>query len=359
MKHARLYDIMAGLDRGVWGHAARLGLSALEPVYRLAISLRNRLFDAGFRKPVRLPRPTISVGNITTGGTGKTPMVIELAKRLTEQGSRPAVLLRGYMADPSATQSDEALELARELGSSVPVEPDPNRATAADRVIKQYPDTSVFLLDDGFQHRQVHRDLDIVLIDATRPFGFDRLLPRGLLRESMGNLRRADVVILTRCDLVDPAVLADLDQTIKELTGQPPAAHTAYRWSGFAGPNGDLPKDHLKDLKVVGVSAIGNPAAFQQMLSAAAAEVLTCHSFDDHHAYTGAELDRLLADARRRGAQAVVTTEKDWVKWRTLLQESGGDPVAVAVLRPVLGVEFLDGADAVQRVLRAVTDPLQ
>ncbi len=359
MNHARLYDIMAGLDRSLSGHAARLGLCIMEPGYRLAIALRNKTFDLGLRKPTRLPRPTISVGNLTTGGTGKTPMVIELVKQLTEQGSRPAVLLRGYMADQAATHSDEAQELARELGSSVPVEPNPNRAQAANRVIQQHPTTSVFLLDDGFQHRQAHRDLDIVLIDATRPLGFGRLLPRGLMREPLANLRRADAIIITRCDLVAPDVLTSLDQKIKHLTGQPPTAHTAYRWSGFTDPDSNLPQNHLSNLKVVGVSAIGNPAAFDQMLNHAAAEVLFSHTFDDHHAYTAQEIQNLLADARQRGAQAVVTTEKDWVKWHTLLQAIGNNPTALPILRPILGVEFLDGAEAIDRMLKQATAPKQ
>jgi tetraacyldisaccharide 4'-kinase len=357
MNHARLYDIMAGKDRGVLGHAAALGLSAMEPGYRLAVALRNRLFDLGLRKPVQLPRPTVSVGNLTTGGTGKTPMVIELARRLAEQGSRPAVLLRGYMADQNGSPSDEALELARELGSSVPVQPDPDRAAAAGRVVDKHPAVTVFLLDDGFQHRQVHRDLDIVLIDATRPLGFGRLLPRGLLREPAGNLRRADAVIVTRCDLVTPAVLADLDQRIKDLTGQPPTAHTACRWSGFRGPAGDLPADHLRTLHVVGISAIGNPQAFKQMLNASAGRVLQSHTFDDHHAYSSKEVQGLLADAQRLGAQAVVTTEKDWVKWQPLLESLNPSDRAhrPPILRPVLGAEFLDGAGAIDRMLRELT----
>lgn len=359
MKHARLYDIMAGDDRSVLGHAARLGLSGMEPGYRLAISLRNRLFDLGLRKPLRLPRPTISVGNLTTGGTGKTPMVIELVKRLTEQGSRPAVLLRGYMAKGDSTPSDEAAQLKSELGSSVPVEPDPNRAEAADRVIRKHPTTSVFLLDDGFQHRQVHRDLDIVLIDATRPFGFGRLLPRGLMREPLRNLRRADAVIITRCDLVTTDTLADLDRRIQTLTGQPVIAHAVYHWTGFRSDDNSLPGDHLKAMKTIGVSAIGNPKAFQDMLNEASGEVLTCHSFDDHHAYQPDEIRGLLADAKQRGAQAVVTTEKDWVKWRPILQDDGVDPPPLPILRPVLGVVFIDGDQAISRMLRQTASPTQ
>ncbi len=358
MNHARLYDIMSGEDRSLSAKAARLGLSVLEPGYRLAIALRNKSFDLGWRKPARLPRPVLSVGNLTTGGTGKTPMVIELTKRLLDKGENPAVLMRGYMADATGTPSDEAQEIAGELGSSVPVEPNPNRAEGARRVLEKHPQTSVFILDDGYQHRQVHRDLDVVLIDATRPFAFGHQLPRGLLRESPGNLARADAVIVTRCDLVPPEALANLDRQIEALFGQPSTAHAAQTWSGFRDRHGGtLPADHLSQLKVAAVSAIGNPKAFEDMLRSAAGEVLHVDAFDDHHAYTPDEVKRLLEDAKQRGADALVVTEKDWVKWGALLAGAGIDEThAVPILRPVLSVGFKDGGGAVEALLARLTD---
>jgi len=361
MNHARLYDIMSGAEHSLSASAARLGLGVLALGYRLVISLRNMSFDLGLRKPATLPCPVISVGNLTTGGTGKTPMVIELAKRLIERGSHPAVLLRGYRAQGDPGGGDEAMMLAGELGSSVPVQPNPNRATAADRVIEKHPTTSVFLLDDGFQHRQVHRDLDIVLIDATRPFGFDRLLPRGLMREPEGNLSRADSVILTRCDLVDDRALADLDCRVEGLIGRPPDAHTAYRWSGFRSGDRVVSEDYLLSLKTVGVSAVGNPAAFERTLEAACGQVLACHNYDDHHSYTLDQVCGLLSDAKDRAAQAVVVTEKDWVKWKPLLSGLNANedptPPVLPVIRPILGVEFLDGSDAVDRLLEQAVLP--
>lgn len=354
MNHARLYDIMSGNAPGPAAAATRLGLSALAPAYSLAVAIRNKQFDAGLRKPVTLPRPVISVGNLTTGGTGKTPMVIELARRLLNQNQRPAVLLRGYMKEGAAASSDEAVELQRELGSAVPVLPNPDRAEGARQVLDKHPDVTVFLLDDGFQHRQVHRDLDIVLIDATRPFGFDHLLPRGLLREPARNLRRADAMIVTRSDLVTPDTLADLDRRIESLTGKPPTAHTAQHWSGFRDSNDNqLPTDHLKNLKVTAATAIGNPAAFSRMLQAAAGEVLHVHTFDDHHAYTPEEIQHTLADAKQRGADAIVVTEKDWVKWQGLMATLDVSKDTPPIIRPVLGVRFTTGEANIQPLLKA------
>jgi len=382
MNHARLYDIMSGNAPGPSAAAARLTLAALTPAYRLAVAIRNKQFDTALRKPVTLPRPVISVGNLTTGGTGKTPMVIELARRLLDQGQHPAVLLRGYMKQGSAAPSDEAVELQRELGSAVPLMPNPDRAQGARQVLEQHPGTTVFLLDDGFQHRQIHRDLDIVLIDATRPFGFDHLLPRGLLREPARNLRRAHAVIITRCDLVSPQALAELDRQIQSLTGQPPTAHTAQHWSGFraapprsprppaVGPviphtqtgsdpvsktvhDTVFPPDYLQNKKVTAACAVGNPAAFSRMLRAAAGQVLHTHTFDDHHAYSPDEIQHILTDARQRGADAVVVTEKDWVKWQAMMTKMDTDRDVPPIIRPRLGVRFIHGEADIQTLLKA------
>ncbi len=370
-QQGRLFEVMGGQNKCFSSRLARIGLSLMKPGYGLVVSIRNKMFDLGVRKPVRLPRPTISVGNLTTGGTGKTPMVIELAKRLIEQGSRPAVLLRGYRAQGGSGDhpegnpggSDEAMMLAGELGSSAPVEPDPNRAAAARRVIEKHPATDVFLLDDGFQHRQAHRDLDLVLIDATRPFGFGHLLPRGLLRESVKNLRRADAVIVTRCGMVDEKVLRELDSRITRLFGEPPIAHTAERWVGFRENDAVLPADHLRNIKVASASAIGNPKAFWAMSRSAAKEVVECYHFDDHHRYTLPDVVAVLDGAKWMRASAVVITEKDWVKWEPLLNEMERMPrdkdtgADIRILRPILGIEFLDGGGELDRLLEQAVKP--
>ncbi len=356
MNHARLYDIMSGDVKGIGPAAARVGLSILSPGYRLAVGIRNKLFDLGIKKSMELDRPVISVGNITTGGTGKTPMVIELARRLIAMDQKPAVLMRGYMAGQSDAPSDEAEELAEALGPGVPVMPNPDRVEGAKRILAEHPETTVFLLDDGFQHRRVKRDLDIVLVDATRPFGFGRLLPRGLLREPIGNLKRADAVIITRCDPQAGSAVTELDQRIEAVTGRPPLAHTHFAWSGFRRDAEELSPTYLDDKQVVGACAIGNPSAFHAML-ASAKEVLATHTFDDHHHYTEDEVRALLADAGRRGADAVVITEKDWVKWRPILTSGAMANSTPPVVRPILGIKFLDGdQDITALINRAINE---
>ena len=204
--HERFLAVIDGSEQSLAASAARSGLALLEPSYTLAIAARNTLFDKHLRRTRHLLHPVISIGNLTTGGTGKTPMVIDLARRLRALGRRPAILTRGYKSTDGF--SDEAAVMQLELGQDMPVEVNGDRAAGAAAVLARAPRTDVFLLDDGFQHRQIHRDLDIVLIDATCPFGYGHLLPRGLLREPKVNLARADAVIVTRADQSPPDRLA-------------------------------------------------------------------------------------------------------------------------------------------------------
>ncbi len=211
---------------------------------------------------------------------------------------------------------------------------------------------SVFLLDDGFQHRQVARDLDLVLIDATRPLGFGRLLPRGLLREPAGNLRRADAVIVSRADQIDAQELAGLDAMIRGFTGRPPIAHTAHDWSGYVtdAPDGrERPADALRGHTVMGVCGIANPQAFEATLRARAGRVVAVHAFPDHHRYTGADVRAIAAEARQRGVDLLVMTEKDHVKWRQIaVSPAEADR---PVWRPRLTIRWLDGQDALDTLM--------
>jgi tetraacyldisaccharide 4'-kinase len=340
--------IVSGTDRSLTAVAVRAGLRVAELGYRAAIASRNICYEKGLWSRLHLPRPVVSVGNLTVGGTGKTPMVIELTRRLIAAGHHPAVLLRGYRA--STLGSDEARELACELGATVPVGVGSDRVQAAARVLSGRPDVDVFVLDDGFQHRRVLRELDLVLIDATEPFGYGHVLPRGLLREPAANLRRADAVIVTRADqATDPA---GLDARIERLCGCRPVAHAAYRWEGFRDAEGGVHDDGvLADRVVVGVCGVGNPGAFERMLRQSARAVPACVAMPDHRDYNLVELKGLLGRARQLGAQAVVTTEKDWVKWETLTR---GEALGLPVYRPVLRVRFLDGEAAVDSLLRGV-----
>ncbi len=200
----------------------------------------------------------------------------------------------------------------------------------------------MFLLDDGFQHRRVARDLDLVLIDATRPFGFDHVLPRGLLREPPRNLRRADAVIVTRADQITTDALRDLDRRIERYAGRPPIAHTVHAWANA---------DAFTGRTVLAACGIGNPEAFRATLAKHAGSIADFQAFDDHHAYTAEGLRALFDRAVAAGADAVVTTEKDYVKWRPLLDASDASP-PLPILRPRVSIAFLDGQAALDGRIR-------
>lgn len=216
--------ILSGQDRSLSVRSLRSLMAITEPIYSTAMLARNAAYDRGILQTRKLPRPTVSVGNITTGGTGKTPVVIWLANRLREAGRRPAVLLRGYRA--TAGFSDEQQVLNRNLNqnseSEIPVKANPNRIAGAAGVLHHHPNVDTFVLDDAFQHRKVHRNFDLVLINATDPFGYNHVLPRGLLREPLSGLGRATAFLLTHMHKLLPMKLRELNQNSLSATLRPP-----------------------------------------------------------------------------------------------------------------------------------------
>ena len=337
--------VVSGESRGPAASAARAGLSLLSPAYALAVRARNRAFDAGLKRAKSLPRPVVSVGNLTVGGTGKTPVVAALAAELLARGRRPAVVLRGYKARPDAA-GDEQLLLGELLGEAVPVAADPDRPRAAARVLAARPDVDLFLLDDGFQHRRVRRAFDLVLIDATRPFGFGRTLPRGLLREPVGGLRRASGVLVTRRDLAPPGRLAEIEQTVRRHTAAP-VWTSCFALSAFADAAGRPAA--LPAGAVLALCGIANAAAFADNLAAAGATVAELLRFADHHDYAADDVAEAVGRLRFIGAAAVVTTGKDWVKLRPLWPAD----VPVLVARQQLQVDGDGWSELMKAVLAA------
>lgn len=300
--------------------AASLGLLSFP--YRAAVALRNGLYDQGVLRQSRLPCPVISVGNITVGGTGKTPTVILLANLLRERGRRPAVLSRGYggsAKDPVTVVSDgnsvlpdwrlagDEPVLIAAAAPGIPVLTGRERLKTGWAAIKRFG-ADCLLLDDAFQHRALHRDLDIVLIDAAHPFGNGRLLPRGPLREPPASLQRAHLFIRTGAEKDPPAPLGS------------EAGQASFRGSHcpqglVEGATGRLsPPDSLRGLKVCAFAGIGRPDAFRKSLIEAGAEVVSFRNFPDHHPYCRPELDGLLRLAAESGAERIVTTEKDAIR---------------------------------------------
>ena len=302
-------------------------------VYATVVECRRRRFDAG-TGVIRLDAPVISVGNLVAGGTGKSPVCRTIASHLLRAGNRPAIAMRGYRAGATGI-SDEAAEYASRI-PEVPI------AVGADRVaaiasLKDPPGS--ILLDDGFQHRRVHRDLDIVLVDAVHS-GLDRgMLPSGPRREPRSALRRADAVVVTRASKIDPVLAAEIERH----HGRPPLAWTRHAWTGLTsyqrGVESARPVSDLNGRRVATAFGVGNPDSIRRSIETAGGIVVHDVPVRDHAAYDADRVSSIVAAAEVAGAEAIVTTLKDWVKIGRHADRLGAMPVLV----PTLEIDFLAG----------------
>jgi len=355
-------------------------------IYRAGVAWRNRRFDRGAARAERLPLPVISIGNITAGGVGKTPMVVWLARRLHERGVRPLIALRGYGA-ASPADSDEAREYAELV-------PFAGRAVGADRVrsvvaalaqagrrdggAERPPDEppsslacDCILLDDGFQHRRVARDLDLVLVDARRCGLRDGLLPAGWLREPSSALRRATAVVVMHTECTDAARRQELAAQIRAAHGRAPIAWFEHRWQGLeriepgtdpgatpeaqpgaargTGGTRREPLEWFAGRRVVTLLGIGNPTGIAERLALAGAEVVGNLPVGDHQQYSLGDGERACRTAADCGADTIVTTRKDWTKLARFASEFTL-PVAI----PELEVTPSEGGEALLALVASV-----
>ena len=334
--------LVSGEKRGLTASLQRAGLRAISVPYGWGSGLRNWLFDRGWKRSTQAGVPVISVGNLTLGGTGKTPCVEYVAEFYRRSELRVAILSRGYGS--SSGHNDEALVLEENL-PDVPHLQGADRVALAATAVEELA-SEVLVLDDGLQHRRLARDLEIVLVDATAPWGMGYLFPRGMLRESPAGLRRADVVLLTRCDQVGTKERDALRQAIARFAPAVPVVETTHRPVELVNAEYTAPLTLLTDRPVAAFCGIGNPDAFRRTLIDQGANVVAFRTFADHHAYSRSDVEDLRAWARQQATECVVvTTQKDLVKLR-LTQLANHDLWA---LRIRLHVEA--GADALDRKL--------
>jgi tetraacyldisaccharide 4'-kinase len=303
-------------------------LPPLSKIYGVITRARAALYERGAFRTLKLARPVISIGNITTGGTGKTPLVEWVTRVVVASGKKVCILTRGYgrknpdqrvlVSDGTTVFSkpseagDEPYLLANNLVGVAAVISDANRVSAGQGAIKHLA-TDCFVLDDGFQHFQLARDLNIVTIDATNPWGGRQMLPFGRLREPLTGLKRADCVVLTRCEQV--ADVRKILSEIAQLSGDRPVFHSRMRTRRIA---------HLKDSEsvasvsnpVAAFCAVGNPQSFFAHLRSNGYELVLQESFPDHHIYAEGDVERLVSLGKQAGASCLITTAKDAVKLR-------------------------------------------
>ncbi len=298
-------------------------LRLLGTLYGSVANARNYLYDRGVFKSHSLVARTISIGNITAGGTGKTPLVAYVSEILAGAGEQVCILTRGYGREnerlrvlvsdgervlvDARTGGDEPVELARKLIGKAIVVADSDRVAAAAWAKDKFGITA-FVLDDAFQHRRAERDVDIVCVDATSPFGNGRLLPAGTLREPMDNLRRASAIVLTRVNLIETA-----SPVITELSTLNPVAPIFLASSVIADPaDSDLQQPAFA------FCGIGNPDSFFELLKRSGYAVKASRTLSDHHVYTRNDVIEIEREARNSGARVLLTTAKDMVKLETL-----------------------------------------
>lgn len=332
----------------------------LAACYEIGVRARWQLYASGVLRVSRLTHPVISIGNLTMGGTGKTPTTVALAKLLQGRGFRVSILLRGYRSQHHGspllvsdgrqiTESvdnagDEAVVLAANVPGAV-VAVGKNRAAAGAWVERHFA-VDVHLLDDGFQHLGLHRDLNLLLIDVTNPFG-GGLPPSGRLREPLRAIQRADAVMLTRTEAGTDC--SDLIERVRKFKSGIPCFTIRQRFvsAQVLGEAGTVPVGILRNLRAIAFAGIANPGQFFNMLRRSEAQMLDAVGFRDHHDYVPADCERLKARAQSLAVDALITTEKDAVK----LEAAAFAPLKVLVVK--LAFEF-DKLEGLERLISSV-----
>ncbi len=300
-------------------------------LFGAVVAFRNVAYDRGWLRVARAAVPVISVGNIAAGGTGKTPLVEWVARFLQERGARVGVLSRGYGrrttgyllvsgadANPDAV-GDEPAQMAQTLSTTgtmpaIVIAVDEDRVRGAERLVREHG-VSVIVLDDGFQHRRLARDLDIVLLTAKELADGGALLPAGNWREPLSSVRRAGAVVITRCvtsEIFD-AARRRLPGTAAPVCGVCTRVHAIRR----AAPSVACDLSALRSEKALIVAGIGDPNSFAASLTEVGIRIVAREVFPDHHRFSDADLDRVEDTFRRSGATVIMTTQKDAVRMRS------------------------------------------
>jgi len=344
--------LVSGERTGIVATFVWLMLRIIACPYSVVVRLRNWLYSSGVFKVHPTSAAVISIGNLTTGGTGKTPLVVWLCNLLARD-YRCAILTRGYKTARGPLLDEPAI-----LAQSCPqakVVVNPDRVAGAAEAIGLFA-AEVLVMDDGFQHRRLARDIDIVAVDATNPFGYGRLLPAGLLREPVRGLRRAHAAVITRCDQLEQQQLAHIEQEIRNHNPSLLVARATHApLYAVAGDGSQIALDQLKGKDVLAFCGIGNPDAFFATIEDLGARVVETKTFDDHHHYTAGCIDEICELAAKTKATLALTTQKDWTR---LVQariesnrgQSGQEPLQFAYLS--VEIRFLSGASELTSLIR-------
>jgi len=308
-------------------------MGIFEFLYYLGYSAKKHY---AFKHQKRLPHKVISIGNITTGGTGKTPAAIAIAEEAKKRGFYPIILTRGYKGNAKGPvlvhrascimYGDEPVLMSERL-KDVPVVKCADRYKGGlfalhspDSPIHRFTDSPIlFILDDGFQHWRLFRDKNILLIDSENPFGNKRLLPAGILREPLGEIKRADIIALTKTDDIKQALIDKLIKEIKQYNQNAPIFLAAHKPLNFISPSGKvMPLEWTEGKNFFAFCGIGNPKSFRKTISTLKGKITGLKSYRDHHRYKQSDIEDILKEAKKSNADWIITTEKDLIRLKGL-----------------------------------------
>ncbi len=364
MNQENYRKIISGQGKGFAAGLLRLLLYIASFFYAAVIRLRNFFYDTGVFKTHKVNAVVISVGNITAGGTGKTPLVIWLCNYLHQQNISCAIITRGYKSatkspqlhvggqQPQATSDEPAVIAKSSPDAAVIINPD--RIAGAKEAIEKF-NAKVLILDDGFQHRRLSRNLDIVTIDAVEPFGFERLIPAGLLREQVRSLKRADAIVITHSDLISNSALEVIEQRMLNVNPQLVIAKAIHQPTKIVFSDGKSAEpENLKGKKVFAFCGIGSPDSFLRTLKACGAAITGSEIYDDHYHYAEDDVASLREKAKQLKADVIITTGKDWTKIKDF-QAVSGDKNDMPFAYLEIAIKITGGEDELRRLITEAT----
>ena len=340
--------LISGRSGGLGAALLRFFLGIATAGYSIIIWLRNFLYSKGWLKAYRANAVVISIGNITVGGTGKTPLVIRLCELLGKKDISCAILTRGYKTKKGKFSDEPAIFAESCPDAKVIVNPD--RVAGAKEAVEKFG-AKALIMDDGFQHRRLARDVDVVTIDGTQPFGYGRMLAAGLLREPIASLKRADAVIITRCDQISETELTQLEERLRQANPDMIIARSVHVPISAKSMSGEeISIDELKGKSIFAFCGIGNPDAFLNTLEKLGANPVGSKIYNDHYQYTNNDIADIYEEAGHFQADLILSTQKDRTKINLLGSVKKGIPFAYLAIE----LKFLSGEDKFTQLIENV-----
>jgi len=354
--------LISGQNKGLSARFLRFCLFFAAAGYSLIVRLRNFSYFKGWLKINRVNAVVFSIGNITTGGTGKTPLVIWLCNYLTQNSNLKiknygcAILTRGYKANKNSklkTQnSGDEPAIITEDCPQAEVIINPDRVAGAVEAINKFG-AKVLVLDDGFQHRRLARDIDIIAIDATLPFGYGKLLPAGLLREPVSELKRANAVVISRCNQITEAKLIELEKKLQQINPNIIIARSIHApVCAKSVDNKEVGLDELKYKKISAFCGIGNPEAFLETIKGLGCELVDSNVYNDHHHYAESDVADICRQAESLKADLILTTQKDWTKIAPLLLKVQNSGLNIQFAYVKIELKFISGEEKLRVLIK-------